>query len=274
MARKIFYKKSGKKSFVLLTGKTAYKFFYGRGARDVMALELEYSRKARNCPVWGPHILPLETSHVPFALRSQRGDPLSTSALRQAARELIESLCVPALSVRPREAAHALLPFDWLLVNVSDTQRNIVESRSRELLAPLRLPAGPAHGDLHAGNILHFGGKLLVFDSRYREESSPVFDLIHHRVCEIQEGRGGSWLEVLIASGEHVAEIAAMARIERENVRRLSLAYALNRIALESRYWMLRDEIMGNREKKYTSAALRLLEYCEQAEASAPGSRT
>lgn len=242
---------------ILLCGPFAYKWFVGAGAQARYREEYTTFCRARNCQVWGPHLLPLHLTCIPNMLRSRRGSAVNDH--NGGAPELsrfIEQRLTTAAGSRILRPVPQLLERPKLRIALGEGAFASIEPLIDELLCSAQLPVGPTHGDLHRGNILVVDGRHFVIDcNRFNPTSAPLFDKLHFRLNERRREQRRAWVDLLDESQDIVIQAMADDKIDGVSAAQAALAYGLNRIAYEGYDARLR----GRSRPKYWEFATHLL---------------
>ncbi len=215
----------------------AYKCFYGPGATQRLEREYSNQERARSCPCWGNHVTATDRI-ARVILRSARGRAFSSDSPDDAvmAREFVEARLTDASLDSAPVALTDLLDRQGIkqLLGPADyrTACGFIDDQVRGAT----LPGGPAHGDLHAGNIVLVDGRPQVIDcDRYSRRSAPIFDRIHFNLAERRRNGGGRWFDVML-DNEDIADDALRADgITTASVAQTLLVYGLNRLAADAR---------------------------------------
>ena len=249
----------GDGSLICLTRNSAYKLFWGSGARARFDHEIERMSSAQNCPVWGAHLLPMESGPIPRLLRSVRGEaiPAGGSDDRDLYSFVGQRLQEAGRQHPPLPALH-VMETQKLLIALGEQAFLSIIDPLRDLLGDVWLSAGPTHGDLHRGNIVKARGSYFVIDcDSFNARSSPLFDRIHFSLTERKLTRRLKWVDLLAESDDIIASAMAADGIVSASPSRIALAYGLNRVALEA----FRDRLRGRRPPaRCRQVAARLLE--------------
>jgi hypothetical protein len=251
----------GNGALLCLTRHSAYKLFWGAGAGVRFNHELERVSSARDCPVWGPHILPMESGRIPRLMRSERGDAIPPGPVEdEALYSFVEGrLRAATRQCRPLPALE-VIDARKLLIGLGEQAFFSIIDPLQELLGNVWLPSGPAHGDLHRGNIIKAHGSYFVIDwDGFNAASSPVFDRIHFDLAERRLTHRLRWADLLAESDDLVVSAMEATGISSASPAEIALAYGINRVALEA----FRISLYGRRPRaKSYPMAVRLLETC------------
>ena len=248
----------GRSTLIWLTKKSAYKLFWGTGARTRYDHEIHGFNSARACTVWGPHLLSLDQSSNPQLLRTTRGRAIAAGSAEDSGLfSFVEDRLRAAAQLNRTKPALELIEIGKLMAGLSDSAMDSIIGRFSDRLHDLMLSAGPVHGDLHRGNLIEVDGRYFVIDcDRFNPLSSPLFDRIHFSLTERKLRRPLKWVELLSQSDDLVASAIEADGAVSGTPAQVALAYGMNRLALEA----FAARIDGRPRRKYREFALRLLD--------------
>lgn len=247
----------GRAGLIWLTPHWAYKFFWGPGARIRYEFERESFDSARCCPVWGKYLLPVDCGRFPRFMRTVRGRAVVPGGPRDEALRLFVEQRLREASARSRPLpATKLIELGKLRAAFGEQATRGLIDVLNDCLATLVLPAGPVHGDLHRGNIIELGGEHFVIDcNRFNSLSSPLFDRLHFPMTERKLSWALKWIDLLARSQDLVASAMSTEGIPADRRAHVSLAYGMNRVALEA----FAAKLEGRSRTKYRGMIERLL---------------
>ena len=269
MSRRSIIRTAG--AVLLLRHDHAYKCFYGPGAVRRMKTEAARQARALACPVWGDHVVASQRVSR-FVLRSRRGEPVSLARADEAdrIRAFVDERLEQALAGGGPVPLIDLLDLDKIRQLLGAARFRAAYDRIEQASRGASLPGGPAHGDLHPGNIVMIDGRPRVIDcDRYTLRSSPLFDRIHFALSERQKESGGRWFDAMVENEDIALDTLRAADVDTATAAQLLLAYGLNRLAYDA------DDRRARRrsQRKYAGLAERLLDLYAPRAAPANESR-
>lgn len=235
----------GDGALICLTRNSAYKYFWGAGARARFNHEIERTGSAQNCPVWGDHLLTVVSVPIPRLLRSARGEAIPAGGSEDSdLYSFVEQRLRDAVRQHAPLPALQVMEIEKLLIALGEQAFLSIIDPLRELLDDVWLPSGPTHGDLHRGNIVKADGHYFLIDcDSYNARSSPLFDRIHFGLTERKLTRRLKWMDLLAESEDIIVSAMDADGIVSASPAKIALAYGFNRVALEA----FRDRLRGRR---------------------------
>lgn len=185
----------GSRCVILSTDRWVYKIPWNPAVRRCLILEYRRNRSACLDPFWSSYVVPLE--FIGPVARSKRlncvagpGDEVTLRLLERHCATFSEAEVGPAEQIAPCPYIESMV-FPQLSVAAQANFRRYRDST--------RIPAAPAHGDFHRGNLFAEDGHIRVIDwTGYRPVFWRDYDPFHLLFCNLLEREGGRWTELAI----------------------------------------------------------------------------
>lgn len=224
---------------------------YRKPHQKLAIAEVHQCSAAQSSPI-GPWVVPVrQIGNSPF-LYSERGQTVTHAVAAGAVSAMVDQ-CLQHSKPFPATAVINFPEVQELLAFLhADFRQHIINVISKPPVS--ELPFGPAHGDVHIGNIVALRGKAMLIDwLSFREFGCPLWDLAHFSLEEIRHALGkASWIDVVAALDQ--AKMASIAQLVGQSSRAFLYPYALQRIAREASV----KRTGANIERVMTGAAKKL----------------
>ncbi|TXK46766.1 phosphotransferase [Pontibacter qinzhouensis] len=238
------YKLMQQRTFIFHLGSKTYKFFSPKKINYRHA-ELQGNKAALQTDFWAEHVL--EVSPYPLGLTMATGKPVS-GQMPESAEQFINRKLHQAISY-PHHVITEAFNLEKMRQLIAFGLEADLLSYAETILKNIRLPITSAHGDLHPGNMLCLGNKLMIIDwSMFSAKGSFITDYIHYYNYSTALQHKESWSKAILREATYLSDLSATLSLP---VPQLRLLYCLSRISGEVSQRKSAGEVLPRQIKKY-----------------------